>query len=115
MNELPSIEAEKKIHVLGMHMTTEEYLHFEGLLENLLASVNLLAERYRADARSYRVRRSKNKRNWHRWAILWHCSGSTSRGRDLPDLQGHRHVAVSARGRPACAYPAPGRPWRSSP
>jgi hypothetical protein len=95
MNEPPSIEAKEKIHVLGMHMTPEQYLHFEGLLENLLASVNLLAERYRAHARSDRVRRSKNKRDWHRWAILWHRSGSTSRGSDLPDLRSHRHVAVS--------------------
>jgi len=93
MEEPPSSEAEKKIHVLGMHLTTEEYLHCERLLENLLASVNQLAERCRADIRSYRVRRSKNKRNWHRWVILWHCSGSSSRGSDLPDLRSHHRVA----------------------
>jgi hypothetical protein len=93
MNEPPSIEAEEKIHVLGMHLTAEEYLHCERLLENLLASVNQLAERCRAYIRSDRGRRSKNKRNWRRWVILWHCAGSTSRASDLPDLRRHHRVA----------------------
>jgi chromosome segregation ATPase len=48
MNGPRSIEGEQRIEVLGLSMTVEEYLHLETRLENLLASLNVIAEQSRA-------------------------------------------------------------------